>query len=182
MAAWIPLAREIVRRAAAAPQESHIDAAQVRRVIFVCHGNIMRSAFAAAYWEQRIDSGISSRLPACSAGTDARQGRAAHDRAVEGANSLGVDLGRHQATPLASMTLAAGDLLVGFDCENVVLLKTRAAQTTNVQVLLLGDLDELGGTLDAEVRDPWGTSAEATQGTFQRITRLIDRLELQLRP
>lgn len=153
----------------------------MRRVVFVCHGNIMRSAFAAAYWEQRVVSGISTRIPVCSAGTDARSGRAAHELAVAGANALEVDLSRHQATPLASMSLAAGDLLVGFDCENVVLLKARAGQATNVQVLLLGDLDESGGTLEAEVRDPWGTTTEATRDTFQRITRLIDRLEVQLR-
>src|SRR5262249_44448554 len=67
-------------------------------IVFVCHGNIMRSALAEARLKQickaRLDISISS------AGLHAIGGRQADPRAIKIGPQFGVSLKSHRATPL----------------------------------------------------------------------------------
>lgn len=180
---WFTLFRVVRRRASAPASPLSLVGTDARRIIFVCHGNIMRSAFADVCWNSAsLNAGSAASIEAVSAGTDARHGRAAHPLAAASAEQLGISLNAHRATPLSEVTLASGDVLVGFDCENEVQLQSLARRHPGVRVLLLGDLAGNGGTLDAEIRDPWGTSETATMQTFQRIRGLLDALRSQLQP
>lgn len=178
---WVPLARALKRRASNPPTPLRLSAIRPGRVIFVCHGNIMRSAFARAYWDHLLTREYAPEAPrAISAGTDARDGRSAHPLAIAAAERLGVDLSAHRAKHLATVVLREGDILVGFDCENEVQLQKFARTTRHTQVLLLGDLAACGGTLDAEIGDPWGTGEEKTIMTFHRICGLLESLYRRL--
>jgi len=180
---WLPLARTLLARSMQTAAKPLPTAGSVQRVVFVCHGNIMRSAFAHAVWHEVIQSSppANDHAVALSAGTDARAGRAAHPLASTAADKLGVSLKQHLATPLKDTALCRGDLLVGFDCENEVQLRALASPANGVQVLMLGDLTH-PGTMEAEIRDPWGTSEAQTVKTFERIRSLLWALDAQLRP
>jgi protein-tyrosine-phosphatase len=167
---WRRLTRRAVVPALAEP---------VSRVIFVCHGNIMRSAFAQAYWQQRIHAPATRPLAVASAGSSARAGRAAHADAIAAADSLGLSLAAHSATPLAQLVPQSGDLFVAFDCENEADLLRATATVPGAHVLLLGDL-EFPGTLHAEITDPWGKGPDTTRRTFERIVRLLQQLAARI--
>lgn len=61
------------------------DPAQVRRLVFVCQGNICRSAFADVVARR-------AGLRSASFGLSTTTGRAAHDPAIAAARALGHDL------------------------------------------------------------------------------------------
>lgn len=148
-------------------------AAWTGRVVFVCYGNIMRSAFATAY-VQRARPALASRVTG--AGTHARNGKAAEPVAREVASSLGIDLSAHAATKLSDTGAGTGDLLICMDFANAA----RTMRTPGVDrrfVFMIGDL--VGQPRD--IPDPYGNGTSASQAAFARIMscceRWIDYLE-----
>lgn len=84
------------------------DPAQVRRLVFVCQGNICRSAFADVVARQ-------AGLNAASFGLSTTTGRAAHGAAIVAARALGHDLSDHKAIDLRDYRPQAGDLLLAME-------------------------------------------------------------------
>ena len=84
------------------------DAAQVRRLVFVCQGNICRSAFADV-----VARHLGART--ASFGLSTTTGRAAHGPAIAAAHALGHDLSDHRAIDLADYIPQEGDLLLAME-------------------------------------------------------------------
>jgi protein-tyrosine phosphatase len=84
------------------------DPASVRRIVFVCQGNICRSAFADVVARH-------SGLRAVSFGLSTTTGRPAHAPAILAARTLGFDLAAHQALDLKDYRPEPGDLLLAME-------------------------------------------------------------------
>ena len=84
------------------------DPPQVRRLVFVCQGNICRSAFADVAARR---AGMNS----ASFGLSTTTGRAAHDPAIIAAQMLGHDLSDHRAVDLVDYRPQEGDLLLAME-------------------------------------------------------------------
>jgi protein-tyrosine phosphatase len=82
--------------------------AEVRRLVFVCQGNICRSAYAAAKAQ-------ALGLAAASCGLAARKRDSADRRAVARAAARGIDLRAHRATSADTFVVADGDLLLAME-------------------------------------------------------------------
>jgi len=80
----------------------------VERLVFVCQGNICRSAFAEAIARRRD-------LACCSFGLSTTSGVGAHPPAIEIADRLGVDLRSHRAIAWQDYTPRQGDLLLAME-------------------------------------------------------------------
>jgi len=138
-------------------------ATPVGNIVFVCYGNIMRSAYATAVVKRERPS-LARRV--CGAGTHARAGKAAEPAAREVARERGADLDSHAATPLASASVGRADLVICMDFANAA----RAARTPGIspsQVFLIGDFSEG----NREVPDPYGNGVEAAREAFVRIEK-----------
>ncbi len=81
---------------------------EVERLVFVCQGNICRSAYAAVR-ARRLG------LRSASFGLAARDGDRANAVAVERAAARAVDLASHRATSAPAARLEPGDLLVAME-------------------------------------------------------------------
>lgn len=141
------------------------------RLLFVCHGNIMRSAFAQAHAvavaAQRHPS-LAVRL--LGAGTHATAGALAHPDAIAAAGTLDVSLKQHRARPLAGVPPASDLLVICMDRAN----EARAVVWAGVhgdQVFLIGDIAEADAR---EVLDPYGRGAVATLRAFERVRDHVD--------
>jgi protein-tyrosine-phosphatase len=139
-------------------------AAPPGRLVFVCHGNIMRSAFAVAYLRARAPE-LSHRI--VGAGTHAVAGRAAQDSAVRTAPEFGVSLDGHQAQPLALAAVDATDVVVCMDRANEANVVVAAGHVAE-RVFLVGDV----GAPSREVVDPYGRGDDATRAAFSDVARL----------
>ncbi len=106
------------------------DPAQVRRLIFVCQGNICRSAFADVVARQL-------GLRTMSFGLSTTSGRAAHGPAIMAAQALGHDLSHHRALDLADYIPQEGDLLLAMEVRQLHRLAANP-RLSAVPRLLLG--------------------------------------------
>ena len=101
---------------------------QVRRVVFVCLGNINRSAFAHA---------VASRMgmQACSFGLATTTGSPAFETAMLTAQRFGISLDAHRATHLADYEYRDGDLLAAMEVRHVNRLLDSGIQAQAIVLL-----------------------------------------------
>src|SRR6202022_3959743 len=92
--------------------------ASIRRVLFVCHGNIIRSPMAAALLRKHLAGYDGAAVSISSAGLEAKQGRPADSRALLVAKEFGVSLDDHCAEELTSELVRRADLILVMDYTN----------------------------------------------------------------
>lgn len=107
-----------------------VDWARVERLVFVCTGNICRSAYAEA-------KASSMGLPTTSFGLSADGGSPADSVAIEQGSRRRVDLRNHRSKSLTDMTVSSRDLLIGMEPRHAAALKAVATQS-GAQLTLLG--------------------------------------------
>lgn len=107
------------------------DYGKVKRIVFVCKGNICRSAYAHA---KMVDFDI----PVTSFGLDTRSGDPADPRAQKFAAQRGVDLSAHVTRALADFEPQDGDLYVVMEYWQAKAIE-REYKTVD-RILLLGGL------------------------------------------
>lgn len=148
-----------------------IDWQRVSRVIFVCKGNICRSAFAGRRFR-------TFGIKVASAGLEAAAGKPADPQAVKVARRFGTDLCGHRSTPVAELQLADGDLFVAFEPEHGDRLRQFSAHQPGVQVTLLGLWSPLPGMV--YLHDPYGLHEAYFELCFARIERGLEGLRTRL--
>ena len=151
------------------PQQIRSCLQQARRLVFVCSGNVMRSAFAEAYLAKLFSSEHGG--PAIiSAGLDAQPGRPADPIAGNIAQNHKLSLEDHRARALATLELTENDVIF-------VMERTQVAEATRrypahaSRIYLLTDLNP---SLPIDIVDPNGEGPATCQAIFDQI---IDALE-----
>lgn len=137
---------------------------RVRRLVFVCKGNICRSAFAAAW--VRVQG-----LPVDSAGLEAAPGKRANPQAIECAQRFNVELITHRSRRVADFAFEDGDLVIAFEPAHADELARLLVLHKNVQVTTLGSSS--GMMQWVYVHDPYGLSAEYFDACFSRIALML---------
>jgi protein-tyrosine-phosphatase len=138
------------------------------RLIIVCHGNIMRSAFAVAYLRQLAPD---RAVRIVGAGTHASRDRPAQDSALLVAREFGVSLDSHRSVPFETVTIGAGDVIVCMDRANEANVIARYPQH-KAWVFLIGD--RVSGVMIEDraerfIVDPYNRGDDATRMAFRRI-------------
>jgi protein-tyrosine phosphatase len=105
------------------------DPAEVRRLVFVCHGNICRSAFADVVARKH-------GLNAASFGLSTNAGVAAHPPAAEASRALGHELDAHGTTRVEDFEAHPGDLLLAMETRQLRKLAAIPALTELPRLLL----------------------------------------------
>jgi len=80
----------------------------VRRLVFICHGNLCRSAFADVVARR-------AGLSVLSFGLSTKSGKRAHGPAIEAAARLGHDMGGHRAMDMTDYEPQDGDALLAME-------------------------------------------------------------------
>lgn len=140
------------------------DLSTVRRLVFVCQGNVCRSCFAAATAKSR-------GIPSASFGLVTTTGVAAHPPAVAAALKRAIDLSAHRVTSIDDFEFAEGDLVLAMEVRQAKRLQLLLPD--NVQLALLG----LWGTpARPHIHDPFGLSDEYLDTCFHTIERAVAHL------
>ncbi len=145
----------------------------IQRVVFICHGNINRSAYAAVAFTQALPAYARKQVQVSSMGFIGPD-RPASDLAQLVAARRGMDLGQHRSRVIDVSELKQMDLIAVMtvrqrdDVQNLV----RPARD---RILILGDLDP--ARLDTRtIQDPYGHSEDVFERVFDRIDRCIREL------
>ena len=144
----------------------------VQSVLFVCHGNIMRSAAAAGFLREELRAAGITNVRVGSAGTHAHDGRAADARAQDAARQLGLSLRDHGATRITAKLVAEHDVIFAMDELNYVNIATTFPES-RAKLLLFGGMTQTGTYRAHEIADPYMTSAGEVNATIAQIKRYV---------
>jgi protein-tyrosine-phosphatase/predicted ATP-grasp superfamily ATP-dependent carboligase len=153
---------------------------RVESVIFVCHGNIMRSAAAAGFLRDELFAAGITSVRVASAGTHAHDGRPADSRAQDAARQLGLSLRDHAASRLTKTMVAEHDVIFAMDELNFVNISTTFPES-RAKLLLFGGMNARGSYRAHEIADPYMTSAGEVASTIALIKRYVAQLAQALR-
>jgi protein-tyrosine-phosphatase/predicted ATP-grasp superfamily ATP-dependent carboligase len=164
------------RRRAEQFRSSHSAAAArlsgVRSVLFVCHGNINRSAVAEQALRQRCRArGWALRV--ASAGLLPQAGRSTGPVSREVAASLGVDLAEHRSTPLTAELLRDSDLVLVMEADHLAgvrALEPRAVART----FPLASFRDPGSPV--EIADPEGRERAVLRTVYEEVIASVEGL------
>ncbi|MDP9203680.1 MAG: hypothetical protein M3P26_17390, partial [Gemmatimonadota bacterium] len=157
------------RRAAA---ELRLKNAKPSSVLFICHGNICRSPFAAAVFARSLPPVIARSVTTRSAGFIG-PGRTPPSRALATGAKYGVDMSAHRSAAVTRETLRTADLVVVMSEEQATAV--RSLMRPDASVLVLGDLDPVPAKRRTIV-DPWDGEAEVFEASYARIERCVSEL------
>jgi len=136
-----------------------------RSLLVVCHGNIIRSAFAERFLRHALGS---RTLPTIhSAGLYAISGNPAHEHALATAMPRSIDLGGHAASPLTGERVAASDLILVMDVWQLVELLRRFPEARDKTFLFTC----LAPGVPLEVQDPVNGDWAMFEACFDHITQ-----------
>lgn len=150
----------------------------VRTAVFICHGNINRSAYAAAAFERALASVGHDNVVVTSAGFIGG-GRAASELAQRVARRRGVNLSGHTSRLIEAEELRSCDLIVVMSTKQRDAIHHLTSRHAPL-ILVLGDLDP-HPIRRRTVQDPYGHPEEVFVQVFDRIDRCIAQLLQTLR-
>ncbi len=149
-----------------------------RPVLFLCHGNICRSPFAAAYFNQQRERRGRRWLPAMSAGFLGPGGRRTPVLLQGLAPSWQVELGSHRSQEISRELLSAAGAIFVMDAQNyaeLLALDPGAAARTYALGGFLPPADSRPRPAAApEIADPYNTSPARSQAVLRQIAAAVD--------
>ena len=135
-----------------------------RSFVFVCFGNIMRSAMAESLTRKELSQNQKSDLQSVriiSAGLHANPGREAHPWMQEAASGLGLSLTSHRAKQLTREMVDQADAIFAMDFQNKAELLTLYPEAVD-KIYMLSMYAE-GPWKDREIPDPYLGNPEVTR-------------------
>jgi len=141
-----------------------IDWKSAQRLVFVCKGNICRSAFAEA-----VARSLGVECVSC--GIDTSSGSPANETAVRIAASKGFDLSGHRTTPIQSLTLCKNDLLIAMEPWQVDHLRRELGSAYEYTLLGLW-----GEDAKPYIHDPYGGHGAYFDNCFQYIEKSVHEI------
>ena len=146
----------------------------MKNVMFVCTGNICRSAMAEKYFNYKIsEKNLEEKYKAISSGTSAINGESSTENAIEVMKKYGVDLSNHEAVHIKNADILNADYIFAM---------TQAHKDTKLLAYPeLKDktyiLKEYIGICDyVDIDDPWGWDYTVYENCAKEIVVAVDKL------
>jgi protein-tyrosine-phosphatase len=152
-----------------------------RSLVFVCFGNIMRSAMAEFLMRRTLrEAGLERQFQIASAGLHTNPGREAHPWAQEAAAELGISLAEHQSKPLTREMVEQADCILAMDFQNQAELLTLYPEFCK-KIYMLSAYAE-GAWQFREIPDPYTGDLEVTRFCCRQLQICIANLATSLFP
>jgi protein-tyrosine-phosphatase len=148
-----------------------------RSFLFVCFGNIMRSAMAEFLMRQALSEAaamLPDQVRIMSAGVHAIPGREAHEWAQQASSELGISLSQHRAKPVSRELIDASDCVLAMDFQNKAELLALYPDAGN-KIYMLSAYAECDWR-DREIPDPYLRDLETTRYCARQLQICIRNL------
>ena len=153
--------------------------ANVKTILFICKGNIIRSVFAEQYTRS-----LNGQIRAWSAGVDARPGTPSPQTAIEVAGKFDIDLQEHRSKQILVGELSKTDMIICMEHWHADTLKKKHPDMAD-RIYLMSRFDPDNHNHAAYLRynipDPYGKSAEHFEQAFTRISACVKSLLANLK-
>jgi len=151
---------------------------KVRSVLFVCHGNIIRSPIAAALMKKYFGDDEDQIVSIKSAGLHANPFRGADPRAITISGDFDIALEKHKAQPITRNLVDDADVIFVMDYLNEAMLLARYPDVEH-KVFMLGAFKDSVLRREAEIKDPYEDDIEAIRECYQFVASCIDNMVSQ---
>jgi protein-tyrosine phosphatase len=147
-----------------------------RSFLFVCFGNIMRSAMAEAFMRRTLrDLGVNDpKVQIMSAGLHAVPGRETHPWALEAAAELGAPLDEHRARLLTRRMVEHADCVLAMDFQNQAELLALYPAAKEKICMMSAYAD--GPWKNREIPDPYLTDLDGTRYCARQLQVCVQKL------
>jgi protein-tyrosine phosphatase len=146
-------------------------------VIFVCKGNICRSAFAEHYLRSKVANSL--KIESC--GLDVDQGFFPPEEAVLAAAQLGVDLAPHYSKGIAACDIENADLILAMEVDQYLRLVEKFPEKRERIGLLRNYVAGPSGLL-CNIQDPYGQPLRNFKACYRLMQKALDTLAAQPYP
>lgn len=147
------------------------------QILFICKGNICRSAYAEARTRDLLAKRNISDISIRSAGLDTTPGKPAHETTIRIASERELDLTDHRTQSTTQELLNSSDIILAMEIRHLFQLKN-LSPTAMEKSYLLGSLCAPSPSLT--ITDPYGLGDEKFRMEFDKIDSaicsLVDRL------
>jgi protein-tyrosine phosphatase len=150
------------------------EARAVAHVIFVCKGNICRSAFAEHYFRSKAVHSL--KIESC--GLDVDQGFFPPEESVLAAAQLGIDLGAHHSKGIAACDIKNADLILAMEVDQYRRLVAEFPEKKERIGLLRNYVTGPSGLL-CNIEDPYGQPLQNFKACYRLIQKALDKLAAQ---
>lgn len=148
----------------------------VRHIVFVCKGNICRSAFAEYYLRAQI-SKRTIKIESC--GLDVDQGTASPAEAVMVGREFGVALDTHQAKGLKACSMQTADLIVPMEYIQYKRLLSMYPERKG-RIRLLSEFSPWPKKILCNIDDPFELGEGEFRRCFNAMQLALDKLKSDL--
>ena len=143
----------------------------MKKIMFVCTGNICRSAMAHSLMKKIVDE-EKLNLEIFSSGLYAETGDGATYNAIEAMKVYGVDLSNHRATNTKESNIKDMDLILcATEGHKIMLLQLYPELKEKIYTI-----KEYVGYDDMDIKDPWGYDLETYKKCAKEINDCIIKL------
>lgn len=138
----------------------------MKKVLFVCHGNICRSTMAESVFTYMVkEKGLEDEFEIFSAGTSSEEiGNPVHYGTIKKLNELNIPIVPHKAVQMTKKDFEYYDYIIAMDEKNMRNIERIIGKKDEKIKKLLSFIDS-----DKDIADPWYT------GNFNETYEDIDR-------
>ena len=145
------------------------------RILFLCHGNIIRSPMAEALFNQKASKLGLKHVQAMSAGIYAKQGNSADPRSITVAQEFGICLKDHRARPINQKMVDEADAVFVMDSLNEAGLLDSYPKAWK-KLYLLGSLKSNGDIKKKDIQDPYNGEIDDVRRCYEILESAVQNL------
>jgi protein-tyrosine phosphatase len=149
------------------------------RVVFVCHGNIMRSPVAEAMLKRELEKYGVTNIAVSSAGMHAINGRGADPRAQTVAPEFAISVSQHRAQLVTQALVDLSDLLIVMDIQNAAEFLLCYPHASD-KLFMLRQFSEISRGPGLDIPDPYPGDEEFMRQCCGMLRECVDGLTSEL--